>query len=75
MKDEIFSHFSNIDVLGSGFKERFDNLGNIINPSPERGPRPTKDNLKKSTLVTQYGLKMQGYSFGADVSRAGEVVF
>lgn len=62
--DEIFASISNVDILGTSYKERW-----LKNPDLK------DDSLKKATLYTKSGLKMQGYSFGADVSRSGEIVF
>lgn len=56
---------SNVEVQGTKYHDRFDN--------PE--DKDSKDNSKKATFYLKSGLKMTGYSFGANVSRSGEAVF
>lgn len=56
---------SNKEIFGTNFNERF----------PENLSGDAETLVKKATLVLKSGIKMTGYSFGANVSRAGEAVF
>jgi len=69
-KGEIFSSISNVDILGTSYSDRF-----LENKDSRKHGVSNKDSFKKATLHVKSGLKMTGYSFGADVSRTGEVVF
>jgi len=56
---------SNKDIYGTNLSERF----------PENLICEVEPLVKKATLFLKSGVKMTGYSFGANVSRAGEIVF
>jgi carbamoyl-phosphate synthase large subunit/carbamoyl-phosphate synthase small subunit len=56
---------SNVEVQGTKYQDRFEN--------PEE--KNSQDLAKKATFHLKSGLKMTGYSFGANVSRSGEAVF
>jgi carbamoyl-phosphate synthase large subunit/carbamoyl-phosphate synthase small subunit len=56
---------SNVNVHGTKYQDRFEN------PNDKDSP----DLSKKATFHLKSGLKMKGYSFGANISRSGEAVF
>jgi len=59
---------NNINLFGSKFSERWDEKFNIKKEE-------NFDLYKKATLFLKSGKKMKGFSFGANISRAGEAVF
>jgi carbamoyl-phosphate synthase large subunit/carbamoyl-phosphate synthase small subunit len=59
---------NNANVFGTRYSDRFNEKFNV-------DKEHDFDLIKKATLFLKSGIKMKGFSFGANVSRAGEAVF
>ena len=59
---------NNVNITGTKFSDRFDEKLNVENEKDF-------DLVKKATLYLKSGKKMKGFSFGANISKAGEAVF